>query len=59
VIALSVDDAESHRNWIKDIVETQKVNEVSYPIVADADRKVAKLYGMLHPNAEDTNAGKV
>jgi alkyl hydroperoxide reductase subunit AhpC len=50
VIALSVDDAESHRGWIGDINETQKTT-VNYPILADADRKVSELYGMIHPNA--------
>ena len=50
VIALSVDPVDSHRNWIKDINETQNA-DVNYPIIADHDRKVADLYGMIHPNA--------
>jgi alkyl hydroperoxide reductase subunit AhpC len=50
VIALSVDDAESHRGWISDINETQKTS-VNYPILADGDRKVSDLYGMIHPNS--------
>ena len=50
VIALSVDDAESHRGWINDINETQKTT-VNYPILADGDRKVSDLYGMIHPNS--------
>ncbi|MCS6959576.1 MAG: peroxiredoxin [Pseudanabaenaceae cyanobacterium SKYGB_i_bin29] len=50
VIALSVDDAESHRGWIKDINETQNTT-INYPILADADKKVSELYGMIHPNA--------
>jgi alkyl hydroperoxide reductase subunit AhpC len=50
VIALSVDDAESHKGWIGDINETQKTT-VNYPILADADKKVSDLYGMIHPNA--------
>jgi thioredoxin-dependent peroxiredoxin len=50
VIALSVDDAESHRGWINDINETQNTT-VSYPIIADGDRKVSDLYGMIHPNS--------
>lgn len=50
VIALSVDDVESHKGWIGDINETQNVT-VNYPILADADRKVSDLYGMIHPNA--------
>ncbi|MGL5874106.1 MAG: peroxiredoxin [Xenococcaceae cyanobacterium] len=50
VIALSVDDAESHKGWIGDINETQNAN-VNYPILADADRKVATLYDMIHPSS--------
>jgi thioredoxin-dependent peroxiredoxin len=53
VIALSVDDAESHKGWIGDIEETQGCS-VNYPILADGDRKVADLYGMIHPNANNT-----
>ncbi|MEM6838658.1 MAG: peroxiredoxin [Cyanobacteria bacterium P01_C01_bin.120] len=50
VIALSVDGADSHRGWISDINETQSTT-VNYPIIADADKSVANLYGMIHPNA--------
>lgn len=53
VLAVSVDDVESHQGWIKDINETQKTT-VNYPILADADRKVATLYDMIHPNADAT-----
>jgi alkyl hydroperoxide reductase subunit AhpC len=49
-IALSVDSAESHKEWIKDINETQAAN-VGFPILADGDRKVSTLYDMIHPNA--------
>lgn len=49
-IALSVDPVESHHGWIKDINETQHC-EVNFPIIADADKKVATLYDMIHPNA--------
>lgn len=47
-LALSVDPVESHKGWIKDIEETQNCR-IDYPIVADPDRKVAGLYGMIHP----------
>lgn len=50
VIALSVDDVESHKGWIGDINETQNTN-VNYPILADPDKKVADLYDMIHPNS--------
>jgi len=52
-IALSVDDVESHAGWTKDIEETQNTT-LNYPILADPDRKVADLYGMIHPNANNT-----
>ncbi|MFH1568683.1 MAG: peroxiredoxin [Gemmatimonadota bacterium] len=50
-IGLSVDPLDSHHGWIGDIEETQKV-KVSFPIIADADRKVSELYDMVHPNAD-------
>jgi alkyl hydroperoxide reductase subunit AhpC len=53
VLALSVDPSDSHKKWILDIEETQNC-KVSYPIVADHDRKVAGLYDMIHPEANDT-----
>ena len=52
-IALSVDDVESHKNWIQDINETQDTT-VNFPIIADKDRKVSELYGFIHPNASET-----
>ena len=50
VLALSVDDVNSHHGWIRDINETQNTT-VNYPIIADVDQTVANLYGMIHPNA--------
>ena len=52
VIAVSVDPLESHRGWIEDINETQRT-AMNFPIIADPDRKVASLYDMIHPNADD------
>lgn len=52
-LALSVDDVESHKGWIGDIEETQKVS-LNYPILADPDKKVSDLYEMIHPNANNT-----
>jgi alkyl hydroperoxide reductase subunit AhpC len=52
-IALSVDPADKHKEWIKDIEETQQT-VVGFPIIADADRKVAELYDMIHPNQSAT-----
>lgn len=52
-IGLSVDPADKHDQWIKDIEETQNT-KVRFPILADADRKVAMLYDMIHPNQSET-----
>ena len=53
VLAVSVDPLDQHMGWIKDINETQNVT-VDFPIIADEDKTVANLYGMLHPNASAT-----
>jgi alkyl hydroperoxide reductase subunit AhpC len=53
VLAVSVDALEKHEGWIKDINETQNCT-VNFPIIADADRNVASLYDMIHPNASAT-----
>ena len=53
VIGLSVDPKDSHERWAKDIAETQG-SELNFPLLADADRKVAELYDMIHPGADAT-----
>ena len=53
VLALSVDGVDSHKDWILDINDTQNTT-VQYPIIADEDRKVATLYNMIHPQADNT-----
>lgn len=53
IIGLSVDPVSDHHRWAKDIEETQGA-ALNYPVLADADRKVSTLYGMIHPNASDT-----
>ncbi|MGZ5917528.1 MAG: peroxiredoxin [Methyloceanibacter sp.] len=53
VIGLSVDPLDAHRVWSKDIEETQGFAP-NFPMIADPDRKIADLYGMIHPNASDT-----
>jgi len=50
VIGLSVDPVSDHHKWMKDIEETQG-HAINYPMIGDADLKVAKLYDMIHPNA--------
>ena len=54
VIALSVDPVEAHHKWVKDVEEFSSTS-VTYPILADADRKVAELYDMIHPAADSTH----
>lgn len=53
VFGLSVDPLKDHTAWAGDIKETQG-HALNFPLIADADRKVASLYGMIHPNANDT-----
>src|SRR5580692_12306971 len=54
VIALSFDPIASHAGWVGDIEETQGT-KVNFPILADADKKVATLYDMIHPEMSDTS----
>lgn len=51
-IAVSVDPIDSHHEWIKDINETQQT-VVNFPLIADPNREVATLYGMIHPNSDN------
>jgi alkyl hydroperoxide reductase subunit AhpC len=53
VVGLSVDGVEDHKKWAKDIERTQG-QAVNFPMIGDADRKVADLYDMIHPNANNT-----
>ena len=53
LIGVSVDPLDSHKSWASDIEETQGA-ALNYPLIADPDRKVADLYDMIHPNANDT-----
>ena len=53
VIAVSVDDVDSHGRWAGDIEDVTGA-KLNYPIIGDPDRKVSDLYGMIHPNANDT-----
>ena len=57
IIGLSVDPVESHQRWSKDIAETQG-HAPNYPMIADSDLKVAKLYGMLPAEAGDSCDGR-
>jgi thioredoxin-dependent peroxiredoxin len=53
IIGLSVDSLDAHRQWAQDIAETQGYAP-NYPLIADPERRIASLYGMIHPNANDT-----
>ncbi|MEZ5170368.1 MAG: peroxiredoxin [Acidimicrobiia bacterium] len=53
VLGLSVDPLDSHEGWVGDIEETQGA-ALNFPLIADPDRTVSDLYGMIHPNADDT-----
>src|SRR5579871_2519416 len=53
VIGLSVDPLKDHDGWSRDIEQTQGA-ALNFPLLADADRKVSNLYGMIHPNADNT-----
>ena len=53
LIGVSVDDVESHDRWSSDIAQTQGT-ALNFPLIGDGDRKVASLYGMIHPNASTT-----
>lgn len=52
VIGLSVDGLSDHKGWINDINETQNTR-VNFPIIADKEKKIAEVYGMIHPQALD------
>lgn len=52
-IGLSVDPIEDHKAWAQDI-EDVTGNGLNYPLIADPERKIADLYGMIHPNALNT-----
>ncbi|MBY8828148.1 peroxiredoxin [Hephaestia mangrovi] len=54
-LGLSTDTAEEHRKWIADVNDTQKT-DLQFPIVADKDLKVARLYDMIHPEQSETAA---
>jgi peroxiredoxin (alkyl hydroperoxide reductase subunit C) len=55
VIGLSIDSVYSHLAWVRNIKENFDV-EIPFPVIADLDMNVAKLYGMVHPGASDTSA---
>ena len=57
IIGLSVDPVGNHQGWLQDIKDVSG-NEVTYPIIADSELKVAKLYNMLPADAGETSEGR-
>lgn len=55
IIGLSIDSVYSHLAWVRNIEENFGVH-IPFPVIADLDMKVAKAYGMVHPQAADTSA---
>lgn len=53
VVGLSVDPVDRHQDWAVDIERTQGV-ALNFPLIADQDRRIANLLGLIHPNASDT-----
>ena len=54
-LGLSTDTVAEHKKWILDVNDTQKT-DLQFPIIADPDLKIAKLYEMIHPSESDTQA---
>ena len=54
-IGLSTDNVEEHNKWISDVNETQHT-DLQFPIIADKNREIAELYGMIHPKLDSTHA---
>lgn len=53
MLAVSIDSVGDHQRWVKDIEETQSAT-MNFPLLGDPDKKVATLYDMIHPEANDT-----
>lgn len=51
LLGLSVDPVESHKRWMQDVKDV-KGTGLNYPLLADPERRVAGLYGMIHPKAD-------
>ncbi|WP_445493327.1 peroxiredoxin [Rhodopseudomonas sp. RCAM05734] len=54
-LGLSTDTVAEHLKWIEDVNDTQDT-DLQFPIIADADLKIARLYDMIHPSQSDTAA---
>jgi alkyl hydroperoxide reductase subunit AhpC len=57
LLGISVDSVDDHKRWKNDIKDVTG-SEVNYPMIGDPDLSVAKLYGMIHPNATGNAKGR-
>jgi alkyl hydroperoxide reductase subunit AhpC len=55
LLGISIDAVADHHRWKKDIKDVTG-SDVTYPMIGDPDLSIAKLYGMIHPNAQNTAA---
>lgn len=55
LIGLSIDSIHAHLAWLKDLEEMEGIS-IDFPVIADLDMKVSRLYGMIHPAASETAA---
>jgi thioredoxin-dependent peroxiredoxin len=54
LLGISIDSVENHERWKHDIADVMGV-DVNFPMIGDPDLKVSTLYGLIHPNADDTS----
>lgn len=55
LVGLSIDSIHAHLAWLKDLEEMSGIT-INFPVIADLDMRVSKLYGMIHPAASETAA---
>ncbi|AFV75966.1 peroxiredoxin [Thermus oshimai] len=55
LVGLSIDSIHAHLAWLKDLEEMSGLT-INFPVIADLDMKVSRLYGMIHPAASETAA---
>ncbi|WP_018110746.1 peroxiredoxin [Thermus igniterrae] len=55
LVGLSIDSVHAHLAWLKDLEEMSGLT-INFPVIADLDMKVSRLYGMIHPAASETAA---
>lgn len=58
LIGLSIDPLDEHQKWLKDVEEVGNTT-VNYPVIADTDLSIAKLYNMFPADESDTSEGRM